>query len=155
MNEPMMKTRMQKDVLLAKNMYRITIDVDENYIPYIRNIRPFSELSEEENPLSDIAGKYEFSPFEGNMSCPFKIGDRIRSSQASEPPATVTELTERGFKYVYDYVWNMHPRLGLRHTGGECYTDVYPEFPRWCLESEWTPEFSELKTHYDTNSQKI
>ncbi len=58
------------------------------------------------------------------MECPFKVGDRIRGLRAqygfghgpeypvdarieweddtSRPDATVTELTERGFKYRYD-----------------------------------------------------
>ena len=82
----------------------------------------------------------------------FKIGDKIRSRSVFEPRATVTEVTERGFKYEYDEVWCMHPRLGLSSKGGECYTDVYPEFPSWILESEWTSEFSKIRIHYDDNS---
>lgn len=71
----------------------------------------------------------------------FKVGDRIRSRNQFEPVAIVTEITGRGFKYEYDYVWYCHPRLGLSLTGGECYTDMYPDYPQWILESEWTPEF--------------
>lgn len=67
------------------------------------------------------------------MERKFKVGDRIRPTQGFAPNATVTEITERGFKYEYDHVWHMHPRLGLSSTGGEDYSDVYPEFPRWEL----------------------
>ena len=63
----------------------------------------------------------------------FKVGDRIKPTQGFAPNATVTELTERGFKYEYDEVYHAHPRLGLSFSGGEEYIDVHPEFPRWVL----------------------
>ncbi len=53
------------------------------------------------------------------MENPFKVGDRIKS--IFSPIGTVTELTERGFKYEYDEPWHVHPRLGITYTGGECY----------------------------------
>lgn len=67
------------------------------------------------------------------MECTFKVGDRIRPTQSFAPDATVTEITERGFKYVYDEVWHVHPRLGISFSGGEEYLDVHPEIIRWTL----------------------
>ena len=55
------------------------------------------------------------------MQQPFKIGDRIREINSFAPIAVVTEYTEQGFKYEYEEVWHMHPRLGLSYTGGEVY----------------------------------
>jgi hypothetical protein len=53
----------------------------------------------------------------------FKIGDRVRPKQANGGyyvPATVTEITERGFKYVMDHAVCIHPFLGS-YDRGECY----------------------------------
>ena len=63
----------------------------------------------------------------------FKVGDRITPTQGFPRLATVTEITARGFKFKYDEVWSIHPRLGITSTGGEEYLDVHPEFPRWKL----------------------
>jgi hypothetical protein len=53
----------------------------------------------------------------------FKVGDRLRSIHASYlPTATVTEITERGFRYVLDKPVLISPRIGTQ-TGGESYTD--------------------------------
>jgi len=43
-----------------------------------------------------------------------KVGMRLRSTLSSfEPEVTVTELTERGFKYRFDAPRPVNPRLGM------------------------------------------
>lgn len=56
-------------------------------------------------------------------NCPFKIGDRIFEIQDGTL-ATVTEITERGFKYEYDEMKHVIPILNLSYSGGECYCDL-------------------------------
>jgi hypothetical protein len=63
------------------------------------------------------------------MSCPFKVGDRVRSKHSSWPEATVTEITERGFKYRYDKLVVISPRLGST-TGGEAYREGFDGWER-------------------------
>jgi hypothetical protein len=69
------------------------------------------------------------------MTCAFKVGDRVRPRAEyagnCAPPlsiydATVTEITERGFKYVYDKPVPFHPLVGM-FTGGECYVPEHYE----------------------------
>ena len=81
----------------------------------------------------------------------FKVGDRIRHKNIFIPPATVTEITERGFKYKLDSPYVTSPRLGLSFDGGEVYLDVYPDYVFWVLESEWTESFSALEMYYCDN----
>jgi hypothetical protein len=53
-----------------------------------------------------------------------KVGDRIEDfSTMQEGKATVTEITERGFKYKLDNLKVAHPRLGIMWDEGEAYLD--------------------------------
>ncbi len=53
------------------------------------------------------------------MIQPFKVTDRIFNNYDGSI-ATVTELTEKGFKYELDEPKNYGARIGVA-TGGECY----------------------------------
>ncbi len=62
----------------------------------------------------------------------FRVGDRIRPVQAHGGcyvPATVTELTERGFRYRHDHPICIHPFLGS-YQEGECFApETYELIP--------------------------
>jgi hypothetical protein len=77
---------------------------------------------------SHAADAHKYST-EQNM---FKIGDRVRPAQAHGGyyvPATVTELTDLGFKYVMDHPVCIHPFLGS-YDRGECYApETYELIP--------------------------
>ena len=80
----------------------------------------------------------------------FKVGDRLRNIHAaSYPPATVTEITEEGFKYEFDYPWTLGPRLGTS-TGGESYTDegwvVLPATPPITEVADQNPVVNEAES---------
>ncbi len=78
------------------------------------------------------------------MKCPFKVGDRIQEFSSAQffiknkplpvkafalgPPATVTEITKKGFKYKYDRLYVMHARLNLVVEGGECFKEGFGRF---------------------------
>jgi hypothetical protein len=71
----------------------------------------------------------------------FSVGSRIKNRHAIYyPPATVTEITERGFKYTFDYPQVLSPRLGSI-VGGESYDDSQwePEVPSQGGEQEPSP----------------
>lgn len=57
---------------------------------------------------------------------PFAVGDRITDTYSHWPiEATVTELTPRGFKYVYDHpVPFGRAQWGQQAIGGEVYLDM-------------------------------
>lgn len=57
---------------------------------------------------------------------PFKVGDRITDTYSHWPiEATVTALTERGFKYDYDHpVPFGRAQWGQMQIGGEVYLDM-------------------------------
>lgn len=60
-------------------------------------------------------------------ACPFKIGDRVRhkkSITSGFPEATVTEITEWGFKYEYAEPFLLSPRMGTI-SGGETYQAAF------------------------------
>lgn len=57
-------------------------------------------------------------------AAPFKVGDRVHNKHSSWPDATVTKITERGFKYEYDKPVLISPRLGST-TGGEAYCEGF------------------------------
>lgn len=81
------------------------------------------------------------------MICPFKIGDRVHELRnrgvftrrleagfdiplqweldMTKPSATVTEITERGFKYEYDDPVPFIPRWGMTFLGGECFEEGF------------------------------
>lgn len=51
----------------------------------------------------------------------FQVGDRIKETHKWYALATITEITERGFKYKFDEVQNIIPRLGIIWQEGECF----------------------------------
>lgn len=58
---------------------------------------------------------------------PFKVGDRVRYKReirGSWPEATVTEITERGFRYEYDEPFVLGTRIGST-IGGEAYESSF------------------------------
>lgn len=56
------------------------------------------------------------------MKYPFKVGDRIQEKGDNwKGPATVIELTEKGFKYKFDKVIPLIHRWGMSMQEGECY----------------------------------
>lgn len=82
------------------------------------------------------------------ITCPFKVGDRIHEVQSAwtyysepdasalvepeweldptKPDATVTELTERGFKYRYDCKVPIgRAQWGTWTEGGECFENGF------------------------------
>ena len=64
----------------------------------------------------------------------FKVGDKVYNVHAPYlPHATITEITEKGFKYVLDKPVVISPRLGTQ-TGGESYNDE-----QWELVDAVTP----------------
>lgn len=77
-------------------------------------------------------------------NCPFKVGDRIKPTPlmtgyynadedewvvfqhpSADPEATVTDITIEGFKYKYDEMRHICPRLGLSFDSGICYPEGY------------------------------
>ncbi len=50
-----------------------------------------------------------------------KVGDIVRDKQQGD--ATVTEITERGFKYTLKEQFVAHHRLNMVFVGGEVYLD--------------------------------
>ncbi len=87
------------------------------------------------------------------MNCPFKVGDCIHEIRpfsanvagpmildglwqlldlaalpldSTKPDATVTEITDKGFKYTYDYPIPFgRAAWGMMQDGGECYPEAY------------------------------
>ena len=55
----------------------------------------------------------------------FKVGDKIKETCRWNQLATITEITEKGFKYEYDEAQPFIPRWGLTFTGGECYQEGF------------------------------
>lgn len=56
-----------------------------------------------------------------------KVGQRIRETSSTRCAATITEITQRGFKHEYDEIKSVIPRMGLAFSGGEVYMDVVLE----------------------------
>ncbi len=79
------------------------------------------------------------------IECPFKVGDRIRNVYSTEL-ATVTEITEKGFKYKMDHPVCIHPFLGS-YQEGECYSNGYDFYE---LLSPETPiqSLNEIQVHF-------
>ena len=61
-----------------------------------------------------------------NPANKFKVGDLVRNKHSSWPMAVVTEITEMGFKYQYQYdkPFLLSPRLGTV-IGGEAYRNSF------------------------------
>jgi hypothetical protein len=77
------------------------------------------------------------------MNCPFQVGDRIHELapvlsyqdevvptdllDPTKPDATVTEITEYGFAYRYDFRIPIgRAEWGTWTEGGECYSEGFP-----------------------------
>lgn len=75
--------------------------------------------------------------FPARAATKFKVGDRLHCVVATRPPLTVTEITERGFKYRFDYPWVLGTRLGSS-IEGESYDDS-----QWELEPTAPPPTAE------------
>jgi len=74
---------------------------------------------------------------------PFPVGTRIRDLR-DRRESTVTELTQRGFKYEYDTPQPFgRAAWGQQMTGGEVYLDM-PESSHWRFEAvDTSPDFSD------------
>jgi hypothetical protein len=61
------------------------------------------------------------------VACPFKVGDRVRYKKEIRglwPEATVTAITERGFRYEYDKPFVLGTRIGST-TEGEAFESAF------------------------------
>lgn len=63
------------------------------------------------------------------MSCPFKVGDRIRSRVLrGEPDMTVTKVSEESFEWKYDKPISFIAREGSMIVGGTVFPMAYDHF---------------------------
>lgn len=85
-----------------------------------------------------------------------KVGMRLVSTIAGGPafsPITVTEITERGFRYKLDVPVCLHPLMGTTEGGehfghdGECYYEPEPESSST---KEVMPDTGQLRQHNAT-----
>lgn len=82
------------------------------------------------------------------MNCPFEQGDRIFRKIDGEI-ATVTKITEKGFKYDLDKPKPMIPRWGMIEMGGECYEIGFYQWELYNGKNKIQP----LKIQYVTTNE--
>ena len=81
-----------------------------------------------------------------------KVGDRIKdTSTMSTGNATISEITERGFKFKLDTQFNAHPRLGITWAEGEAFIDdeYLQKSCHWKLIPKEKPYIEKIRTVKD------